>query len=95
LPNVHPGDVLREDFLIGTEIGVEEVAGATGVPRSRLVALLEARAGVDADTDLRLGRYLGVSEGFFLRLQNFFDLEEARRAMNGDLERIAPRAATR
>jgi addiction module HigA family antidote len=94
LPNVHPGDVLREDFLLGSEIGLDEVAGATGVPRSRLIALLEARAGVDADTDLRLGRYLGVSEGFFLRLQNFFDLEEARRMMNGDLDRIAPRAVT-
>jgi addiction module HigA family antidote len=93
LPNVHPGDVLREDFLIGSEIRLEEVAGATGVPRSRLVALLETRASIDADTDLRLGRYLGMSEGFFLRLQNLFDLEEARRLMNGDLERITPRAA--
>jgi len=93
LANVHPGDILREDFLVGVEIAVDEVADGTGLPRKALIALIEARADIDADTDLRLGRYFGMSDGFFLRLQNAFDLEEARRSLKGDLERIVPRAA--
>lgn len=93
LANVHPGDVLREDFLIGTDLALEDVAQQTGIARSRLVALIEGRMGVDADTDLRLARYFGMSEGYFLRLQNSFDLEEARSTLEGDLDRITPRAA--
>jgi antitoxin HigA-1 len=57
------------------------------------VAILDARLPVDADTDLRLSRYFGVSEGWFLGLQNDYDLEEAKRALNGGLDRIVPRAA--
>ena len=48
---------------------------------------------IDADVDLRLARYFGVSEGFFLGLQNDYDLEEVRRAKGNDLDRIVPRAA--
>jgi addiction module HigA family antidote len=93
LPNVHPGDILRHDFLIGSEIAVAEVAAATGVDESRLAAVLGGRRAVDADIDLRLTRYFGMSEGFFLGLQNDYDLEEAKRAMNDALDRIVPRAA--
>jgi addiction module HigA family antidote len=57
------------------------------------MTLVEGRMAVDADTDLRLARYFGMSEGFFLRLQNSFDLEEARRTLEDDLEQITPRAA--
>ena len=93
LDNVHPGDVLREDFLIGSEIPIEEVSRGSGIPTARLQALLKARIPVDADIDLRLGRYFGMSEGFFLRLQNSYDLEEVRRRKGADLDRIVPRAA--
>ena len=48
---------------------------------------------MDADLDLRLGRYFGMSEGFFMGLQNQFELLEAKRALNGSLDRIVPRAA--
>ena len=93
LDNVHPGDILREDFLIGSEISRSEVSEGTGIAPETLVALLNGRISVDADIDLRLGRYFGVSEGFFLRLQNSYDLEEVRRARGGELDRIVPRAA--
>jgi addiction module HigA family antidote len=93
LDNVHPGDVLREDFLIGSELSLEEVAVGTGLDPAKLAALVGGEAPVDADADLRLTRYLRMSEGFFLGLQMDFDLEEAKRAMNGDLDRIVPRAA--
>jgi addiction module HigA family antidote len=94
LDNVHPGDILREDFLIGSEIPVEEVSVATGISAADLRALLECRTAVTAEIDLRLGRYFGVSEGFFLGLQDDYDLEEVRRGKAGaEIDRIVPRAA--
>ncbi len=93
LDNVHPGDILRHDFLIGSDIAVAEVAEGAHIAEVRLSSILDARLPVDADTDLRLARYLGVSEGFFLGLQNDYDIEEAKRALNGELDRIVPRAA--
>lgn len=93
LPNPHPGEVLREDFLVGSEIAVAEVAARAGIERRRLQALCDEQIDVDADLDLRLGRYFGMSEGFFLRLQNSFDLEKVRRSRGAELDRIVPRAA--
>ena len=93
LDNVHPGDVLREDFLIGDEIPIEEVAAGTRIAAKRLRDLLGRRIPVDADIDLRLGRYFGMSEGFFLRLQNGYDLEEVRRSRRAELDGITRRAA--
>jgi antitoxin HigA-1 len=58
-----------------------------------LLAILDARLPVDADTDLRLARYFGVSEAMFLGRQIDYDIEEAKRSLNGRLDRIVPRAA--
>ena len=93
LANVHPGDILREDFLIGSTIDLEEVARGAGIDPDRLRLLVASGIAVDADLDLRLGRYFGMSEGFFLRLQNSYDLEEAWRSHGDELDRIVPRAA--
>ena len=93
LDNVHPGDVLRDDFLIGSEIAVEEVAEGAGLEVGRLVRILDGKLAVDANTDLRLARYFGMSEGFFLGLQIDYDLEEERRAHGPELDRIVRRAA--
>ncbi len=93
LDNVHPGDILSEDFMIGSEISIEEVAGGTGITRDRVIALVVAREAVDADADIRLARYLRMSEGFFLGLQNDYDLEAAYLAHAAELDRIVPRAA--
>lgn len=93
LDNVHPGNILRDDFLIGSEIPLTEVVEGTGLSEQRLEAILKASEDVDADVDLRLARYFGMSEGFFLGLQNDFDLEEVRRSRGRELDRIIPRAA--
>jgi len=93
LDNVHPGDILRADFLIGTEIPVAEVVAGTGIAQDRFEAILTGNASVDAAADLRLARYFGISEGFFLGLQIDFDLEEERRAHGDELARIVKRAA--
>lgn len=93
LDNVHPGAILREDFLVGSQISTAEVATAAGIPSDRLDALLAEHAPVDANIDLRLARYFGMSEGFFLGLQIDFDLEEEKRAHGKELDRIVRRAA--
>jgi addiction module HigA family antidote len=94
LDNVHPGEILREDFLIGSAIPLEEVSDGTGISTAELSALIECRVPVTAEVDLRLGRYFGMSEGFFLGLQDDYDLEEVRRSKAGaEIERIVPRAA--
>jgi antitoxin HigA-1 len=93
LDNVHPGEILREDFLIGTEISVEEVVLGTGIDREHFEAILAETTAIDAAVDLRLARYFGMSEGFFLGLQIDFDLEEERRAHGDELARIVRRAA--
>lgn len=93
LDNVHPGAILREDFLIGGDIPVDEVATGAGIAHERLDAILGENAPVDANVDLRLARYFGMSEGFFLGLQIDYDLEEERRAHGDELARITKRAA--
>lgn len=93
LDNVHPGAILREDFLIGSEIPADEVAAGAGIAQDRLDALLAETAAVDANIDLRLARYFGMSEGFFLGIQIDFDLEEERRAHGDELAQIVRRAA--
>ena len=93
LDNVHPGDILREDFLIGSEIPLKEVAEGAGIDLEVLKEIVASRSDVDAEIDLRLARYFGMSEGFFLGLQIDFDLEEVRRKEGAEIERIVPRAA--
>lgn len=91
LANVHPGDILREDFLIGSEIPFDEVAEKTGIAIDQLRNIVSGTAAVSADFDLRLGTWFGMSRGYFLRLQNAYDLEEAERAAGTEIERIEPR----
>ncbi len=93
LPNVHPGEVLLEDFMKPLGLSQNALARAVRVPPRRINELVHGKRAVTADTDLRLCRYFGLSEGLFLRLQVEFDLEEARRRLGDRLEKeIEPRA---
>lgn len=93
LPNPTPGDALLEDFLKPLAMSQTALAKAIGVPPRRINEIVLGKRSVTADTDLRLCRYWGLSEGFFLRLQNSYDLREQRRRMGSELDKITPRAA--
>ncbi len=93
LDNVHPGDILRLDFLVGDEITIDEVVTGSGVDHEKFAAILNGTAAVDAETDIRRARYFGMSEGFFLGLQNDYDLDEAWCAKAVEFDRIVQRAA--
>jgi len=93
LPNPHPGEILLEDFLKPMGLSQNALARAVHVPPRRINEIVLGQRGVSADTDLRLARYFGLSEGFFLSLQAEFDLMQRRREIGDDLKSIAPRAA--
>jgi addiction module HigA family antidote len=88
-----PGEVLGEEFLAPLGLSQNALARAIGVPPRRINEIVLGKRNVTADTDLRLARYFGMSDGFFLRLQMAHDLEEQRRRMGPALDRITPRAA--
>lgn len=76
LPNIHPGEVLREEFLIPLGISAYRLSKDIGIPQTRTSEILKGRRRITADTALRLSHYFGVSAKFWLGLQNDFDLEE-------------------
>jgi addiction module HigA family antidote len=91
--NPHPGEILLEEFMKPMRLSRNALARAIGMPPRRINELVHARRSIGADTDLRLARYFGVSEGMFLGLQADHDLMERRRRIEGELARTAPRAA--
>lgn len=93
LPNPHPGEILLEEFLRPLEVSQNALARAVHVPPRRLNEIVLGKRAITADTDLRLARYFGMSEGFFLGLQADYDLKERRRELGEALEAIQPRAA--
>jgi addiction module HigA family antidote len=93
LPNPHPGEILREEFLTPMALSQSEVARAVGVPPRRINEIVLGKRAITADTDLRLAVDCGISEGFFLGLQSDYELMERRRDIAGELKRIRPRAA--
>ena len=93
LRNPHPGDILMEEFLTPMGLSQTALARAIGVPPRRINEIVLGKRAVTADTDLRLARYFGVSDGFFMGLQTDYELMERRRKIGEQLKAIRPRAA--
>jgi addiction module HigA family antidote len=93
LLNPHPGGILLEEFLKPMGLSQNALARAVHVAPRRINEIVLGKRDITADTDLRLARYFGVSEGFFLGLQMDFDLMQRRREIDRDLKTIRPRAA--
>lgn len=92
LHNPHAGDFLKIEFLDELNLSQNALARAIGVPPNRINAIVNGTRRVTADTNLRLCKYFGLSEGFFLRLQNSYETREARRAIAKQVARIKPYA---
>ncbi|OHY99521.1 addiction module antidote protein, HigA family [Salinicola sp. MIT1003] len=90
-PNIHPGEILLEEFIEPLGLTKNALATAIGVPATRIGEITRGARAITADTDLRLSIYFGTSPGYWLRLQNAYDLEEARR--HDHYEGIRPRVA--
>jgi len=88
LPNVHPGEILLEEFLKPMGISAYKLAKETKLSQTRISEILRMKRGVTAETALRLSKYFGNSAEFWLGLQNDYDLEENRIALHKELESI-------
>ena len=86
LPPVHPGEVLLEEFLEPMEISQYRLAKDISVPPRRINELVHGKRSITADTALRLSRYFGTSERFWLNLQTGYDLEVERDRLGDRLE---------
>lgn len=93
LHNAHAGEILASEFMEPLGLDAAVLASATGASREHVEAVIAGAEVMDAELDLRLARYFRMSEGFFLGLQIDYELLEAKRALNGKLDRIEPRAA--
>jgi addiction module HigA family antidote len=90
LKNPHPGDILKTELL--DEIGMSQnaLAKAIGVPPNRINAIVNGTRDITADTDLRLCKFFGLSDGFFQRLQILYDTKEARQKISAQVAKIKP-----
>lgn len=94
LEPVSPGEMLDEEFLKPLGLSKYRLAKAIDVPPQRIGEIVAGRRSVTADTDLRLCRFFGLSDGWWLRLQADYDTEKARRTMAQTLARIRPLSET-
>jgi addiction module HigA family antidote len=90
LPPVHPGEVLREDFLAPMRLTPYAVARACGVPRTRIERLVREETPITADTALRLAKYFGTTAAFWMGMQAQYELERAADQVAAEIQRIEP-----
>jgi len=88
LANIHPGEVLSEEFLKPMNVTAYRLSKDLGIPQTRISAILKGNRGITADTALRLSMYFGTSAKFWLGLQDDYDLEDTKRRMQKELKKI-------
>jgi len=91
---VHPGEILREEFLKPLGMSVYELAKRLRVPAPRMNDIVLERRGISADTAVRLARFFENTEQFWLNLQAAYEISRVKTEHAADIERIKPRAAT-
>ena len=90
LNNIHPGEVLKEEFLVPMEISAYRLSKETFIPQTRISDIIKKKRRITADTALRFSKFFGTSARFWLGLQDDYDLEEERLAKEQELEKIKP-----
>ena len=93
LPPVTPGEILSEDFLLPLGITKYRLAKSIGVPAQRIGEIVSGKRAITADTDLRLCRFFGLTDGYWLRAQAAYDTEVAARRLTEELKHIQPLAS--
>ncbi len=92
LANIHPGEILLEEFLRPLEISAYRLSKDTAIPQTRISQIIKGKRRITADTALRLASYLGTSAKFWLGLQDDYDIEEERESKKEILIRIKKNA---
>ncbi|MCW3101764.1 MAG: plasmid maintenance system antidote protein family [Bacteroidetes bacterium] len=88
LKNIHPGEILAEEFLLPLEISAYRLSKEIGIPQTRISEIVKGNRRITADTALRLSRYFGNSAKFWLGLQDDFDIEEEINQKKSELSAI-------
>jgi addiction module HigA family antidote len=88
IPNIHPGEVLLEEFLKPMGISAYRLSKDVGIPQTRTSQIIKGKRRITADTALRLAKYFGTSVKFWLGLQNDYDIEEELNKLTIELEKI-------
>src|ERR1700736_1714485 len=92
---IHPGEILREEFLKPLNMSSYELAKNLHVPPPRINDIVLEKRGITADTAIRLARFFGTTEDFWMNLQASFEVSDARRRLAKEIERIQPRSRSR
>lgn len=92
LPPLHPGEVLREEFMVPLGLTAYAIAKACGIPRTRIERIAAEAVGISGDTAIRLGRVFDTTPEFWMNLQQRFELERAALALGASVEAIRPLA---
>ena len=90
IPPIHPGEILMEEFLEPLEVSQNRLAVAIGVPPRRINEIVHGTRRITADTALRLARYFGTTDRFWLNLQTYYDLEVEKDQLGNTLDQIEP-----
>lgn len=90
LRNIHPGEILKEEFLEPLNISAYKLSKETFIPQTRVSEILKGNRRITADTALRFSKYFGTSAKFWLGLQDDYDLEEEKTTKKQDFENIKP-----
>ena len=94
LPAIHPGEILREEYLVPLGLSINQLARETCVPVTRISEIVNERRGITADTALRLGRYFSTTAEYWMNLQKLYELEVAMREVGAEVvKRVRPRRA--
>ena len=88
LPNIHPGEILLEEFLIPLKISAYRLSKDIGIPQTRTSEIIKGNRSITADTAIRLSYYFGNSAKFWLGLQNDFDIEEQKKLKTPEFKHI-------
>ena len=94
LKNIHPGEVLQEEFLVSMGISVYRIAKETGLSPTRLGQIIRGQRGITAETAIKIGLFLNTGPEFWMNLQSMYDIEEARRRYGKEAKAIHPYSQT-
>ena len=88
LPNIHPGEVLKEEFLVPMNISAYRLAKAINISQTRISEIIHGKRSITADTAIRFSKFFGTTAEFWLNLQNLYDLEEEEKNHASEFESI-------
>jgi addiction module HigA family antidote len=94
LKNIHPGEVLQEEFLVPMGISVYRLAKETGLSPTRLGQIIRGNRGISAETAIKIGFFLNTGPEFWMNLQSLYDIEEAERRYGKEVKAIHPYSQT-